>query len=59
MHIILLQKNQPKIIKSENDAREYRAVTLKSNSLRMTLISDANATESGKKEQYQKILFLN
>ncbi|KAL5269357.1 hypothetical protein ACHWQZ_G002997 [Mnemiopsis leidyi] len=47
--VVLLQvlnKESHRIIKSEMDLREYRAVTLKSNGLRVALISDVNGTES-------------
>ena len=40
----LLQRSQ--IIKSEGDERLYRAVTLRPNGVRLTLISDADAIKS-------------
>lgn len=51
IHIIHHRKGGNKtksIIKSESDKRLYRAVTLSSNQLRMTLISDPKTEESGK-----------
>ncbi|XP_063684667.1 uncharacterized protein LOC134818889 isoform X6 [Bolinopsis microptera] len=44
--VLNVLKNKPKVIKSANDLRDYRAITLEANSLRMLLVSDPNATES-------------